>query len=57
MIEDCFKNQSTTCNSTADGSSVSSIGKATLHLHIANFKFPIPSSYVTIYQTHYIVGI
>ena len=24
---------------TADGSSVSSLGKATLHLHIANFKF------------------
>ena len=42
MIEDCYKTKllSAAVNlKTGDGSSVSSLGKATLHLHIANFKF------------------
>ena len=42
MIEECYKYQHTTCSSTpktADGSSMSSLGKATLHSQIANFTF------------------
>ena len=43
MIEDCYKTKilpATVHLKTADGSSMSSMGKATLHLWIAHFKFP-----------------
>ena len=42
MIEDKYKTKilpATVHLKAADGSAVSSLGKATLHLHIANFKF------------------
>ena len=42
MIEDCYKTKrlpATVQLKTADGSSMASLGKATLHLHIACFKF------------------
>ena len=43
MIEDCYKTKilpEAVHLKIADGSSVSSLGKAILHLHIANFRFP-----------------
>ena len=42
MIKDCYKTKilpAVVHLKTADGSLMSSLGKATLHLHIANFKF------------------
>ena len=42
IIEDCYKTKilpPVVHLKTADGSSMSLMGKATLHLHIANFKF------------------
>ena len=42
MIQDYYKTKilpAAVHLMTADGSSMSSLGKATLHLHIANFKF------------------
>ena len=42
MIEDCYKTKflpAVVHLKTADGSSMSSLGKATLHLRITNFKF------------------
>ena len=42
MIEDHYKTKilpAAVLLKTADGSSMSSLGKATLHLHIENFKF------------------
>ena len=56
MIEDCYKTKilpAAVHLKTTDGSSMSSLGMATLHLHIANFpSFPILSLYATSYQTH-----
>ena len=42
MFEDCYRTSLLPAAEnleTADGTSMSSLGKATLHLHIANFKF------------------
>ena len=42
MNEDCYKTKilpAAVCLKTADGSSMSSLGKATLPHHIKNFKF------------------
>ena len=42
MIKDCYKSKTLSAAvhlKTADGSSMSSMGKATLHLCTANFKF------------------
>ena len=53
IIEDNYKTQilpAAVHLKTADGWSMSSLGKATLHLHIVNFRFPILSLYVTSYQ-------